>query len=366
MKTIRSLVIKEWTRFFIGAFFLLLLLLTVAELVSGFLRQNVTPFEVIINHFFKVPEKLKLIMPVSCLAASLFSINKLKNRNELTAIFASGYSKKKYFYDILTGGLVVSVCLFFISSFIDPYTRSKSDKFIKNGQAKFKNLGAKGLMASTIGSGRMWFKNEKYFFSFKRFDEKTSTLHDITIYYFFENKISKIIKAKKAIFKNNQWHGKDVDESLFLDKIVYPRLEEFPENSIPIFEAPKDFKKIESDITTLDFIKLYNYIKTLEDGGININEYLVIFYEKFSSSLVCIIFTLIASIGAFKPNRRGNTFGRNILFIFAFVIFYWLINSYFLELGKASKLSPFLSTFGVPICFSLYLAYTFYSNRKLT
>ncbi|CAN0327204.1 unnamed protein product, partial [Chrysoparadoxa australica] len=132
-----------------------------------------------------------------------------------------------------------------------------------------------------------------------------------------------------------------------------------------ISEQPGDFKEIESDITTLNTPDLYRYIKTLQDGGINVNEYLVMFYEKFSPSVVCIIFSLIAAIGGFTPNRRGSSFGKNIFFVFVFVILYWLINSYFLELGKSSKIDPFLATFGVPFIFALFLAQQFFRHRKL-
>ena len=172
MPTLRSLIIKEWFKFFLGAFLGLLLLITVAELITGFLRQNVTPLEVILNHLLEIPDKFKLIMPVSCLMASLFSINKLRNRNELTAIFAAGYSRKKFFNDIASAAIFVAAFQFSVSGFIEPYAISKKDFLIEDGQSKFKNLRSKGLMASTIGSGKMWFKSNDYFFSFSTFDDK--------------------------------------------------------------------------------------------------------------------------------------------------------------------------------------------------
>lgn len=344
---------------------MLLLLISVAELISGFLRQNVTPLEVIFNHILEIPEKLKLILPVSCLAASLFSINKLKNRNELTAIFASGYSRKKFVFDVVSGSTVVGLCLLLISSYIDPFSRSQMDFLIKDGQQKFKNLNAKGLMASTIGSGKMWFKSGSYFFSFSRFDKALNTISDVTIYHYSDSKLKKKIHANTVTFENGTWNGKNVETLDFLDGVTFPHYGEADLAEIEINEKPEDFKEIESDITTLNTVDLYRYIKTLQDGGINVNEYLVMFYEKFSPSLVCIIFSLIAAIGGFKPNRRGSSFGKNIFFVFVFVILYWLINSYFLELGKSSKLDPMLASFGVPFLFSLFLVHQFIRHRKL-
>jgi len=363
--TIKGLILKEWFKFFLGAFLVLILLISVAELISGFLRSNVTPIEVIFNHILELPEKLKLILPVSCLAASLFSINKLKNRNELTAIFAAGYSRKKFVLDILTAALVIGFLQLIISSYIDPFSRSKMDHLIKDGEAKFKNLKSKGLMASTIGSGKMWFKSSEYFFSFSKFDVTTDTLSDATIYYYRNSKLHKKIIAEFLIFVNNGWSGQNVQVLEFLDGQNFPHLRESGSLQIDIVETPSDFKEIESDITTLNTYELFKYINTLQEGGINVNEYLVMFYDKFSPSLVCIIFSLLAAIGGFKPNRRGSSFGKNIFFVFIFVIIYWLVNSYFIELGKSSKIDPAVACFAVPLIFSLFLIFQFVRNRKL-
>ena len=164
---------------------------------------------------------------------------------------------------------------------------------------------------------------------------------------------------------NNIWVAKKSSMTTLLDGAGYPTFKEEENITIPIFEDPSDFSEIEADITTLNFFELYHYITRLKAGGINVDEYSVMLYEKLSTCFVCIIFALVASIGVFSPNRRGNSFAKSIGGVFAFVILYWLINSYFIELGKSSKISPFLSCFGVPLLFSIYLLYNFYKNRSL-
>lgn len=366
MVNLRGLILKEWFRFFFGAFIILILLISVAELISGFMRSNVTPLEVILNHLIEITEKFKLIVPVSCLSASLFSINKLKNRNELTAIFAAGYSRKKFMIDIAIGAMIVSVSQFTISSFIEPYTKSKKDFLIEDGDEKFKNLKSQGLMAATIGSGRMWFKNEKYFFSFSTFNKEKNQLNDVSIYSFNEDsQLIHTLKAKEIFFKDSKWIGKKVEEYTELSQKKFPLKTIEEEKEIILSEHPDDFKEIEADITTLNIFQLYKYISKLQLGGINVNEYLVMFLEKISISIVCLIFSLVAAIGAFSPNRRGSSFGKSILGVFVFVVLYWLINSYFIELGKSSKIDPYLSCFGVPFVFGLFLIFQFIRNRKL-
>ncbi len=367
MSNIRKLIIKNWTIFFVGSFFSLFLLLTVANFISGFLRMNVTATEVILNHFLEIPSYLKLITPVSCLAASLFCINKLKNTNELTAIFASGYGRAKFLSDIAVCALTVATLQFFMSSFIQPYAKSKKEILISDSEAKFRNLKSKGLIASTISSGKMWFKSDNYILSFSTYDKQENKLHDASLYYYTnENKVKSVEFAKSVKYIGDAWIAESLVTYKDLDKESFSYETSKEATQFQIRQTPQDFNQIEADITTLNIILLWRYISKLKRNGININEYLVMFLENFSSSVICIIFAFFASIGIFHPNRRNSSFGKSILIVLLFVILYWLINSYFLELGKSSKIHPLLSTFGVPAFFTLYILYYFSKHRKLT
>jgi lipopolysaccharide export system permease protein len=367
MSILKKHIITEWLRFFVSSTFVLFLLITITNLISGFLRGNVTPIEVIINHLLELPGSFNRIFPISCLIASLFSINKLKNRNELTAIFAAGYSRKKFIIAIVQISFCVSIVQFITASYLYPLAKQNKDVLIENSGHKFRNLKRKGLIASTLSSGRAWYKSKNYYFSFRAFSKTENSLYDISLYYFDNNyHLKERIKAKNAIYsKDNAWILNNGIRYSFLNNEKFPTATKF--TSIPLYlnETPEDFLQIEADITTLSVFDLYLYINKLKGTGINTNEYEVIFLDKFSSSLICIIFALIALIGIFNPNRRNSSFGKNLIFVFLFTIFYWLIYSYFLELGKSSKLNPFLSCFSVPILFSFYLVFYFNKNKKL-
>lgn len=368
MSLIRTLITKEWLKFFGGSITVLFLLLTVANLISGFLRMNVTPMEVIINHILELPSYSKLIIPVSCLIASLFSINKLKSRNELTAIFASGYSRKKFFYDLLLVSFQIAVIQLVISFYVEPFAKAHKNILISNGESKFRNLKGKGLRSSTIGSGKIWYKSDDYFFSFSTYDKAKDIIKDVTLYKFNKDShLTEIFSAKEASFieKDNLWMIQDANHAQKLAGKSFPQKKSNKPIILPINERPSDFKEIEADITTLNGLKLLEYIRKLNKSGINTNEYTVLFLDKISSALICVIFTLVAAISAFNPNRRSSSFGKSIGFVFIFTLLYWLINSYFIELGVNSKIHPYVSCFTVPLIFLLFLAYHFNKNKTL-
>lgn len=369
MFIIKKLIIKEWYRFFIASAFVLFLLLTTGNLISGFLRGNVTPIEVLSNYILELPGFLTKIFPISCLIASLFSINKLLNRNELTAIFAGGYKRKRLVFDLIHASLGVAILQFMVGAYLQPYLKSKRNIIIGDSAFKFRNLKKKGLSSSSIGAGKLWYKSKNYYFSFANYEKNKKTLNKINLYSFNKNyKLEKQISANKALHKNGTfWTFKDAKVlELLSSKTGFPKITLHQELDYNLHETPQDLEKIESDITTLSIRNLYSYIQTLKESGINTFEYEIIFLDKFSSSLICIILTILGAISIFNPNRRGTSFGKNIFVIFVFTIIYWLVYSYCLELGRSSKLNPYIACFIVPALFSLFLGYFFIKNRKLT
>lgn len=367
MNIISKLVSKEWLRFFYSSLLVFVLLLSVGNLVSGFLRENISHTEVLLNYLIEFPTFLTQVIPVACLVASLFSINKLKNRNELTAIFASGYSRRAYLSDLIQVSVYIALFQFILSAYITPLIKSKRHTILEGSISKFRNLKSQGLSSSTIGSGKIWYKSGKYYFSFSHFNSKSETLHNVSIYDFdADYKVKKIssINTLKYNAETKQWLPTGHVE---YDNLNRPSFPSVTNKSAPIIinEDISDFKQIEADITTLSFMKLYNYISQLNETGISVGEYLVIFYKHISDSIICIIFALLAAIPIFNPNRRSSSFGKSASFVFVFTILYWLVQSYFIELGKNIKIDPFVACFTVPIFFLIFILSVFYKNRKL-
>jgi len=298
--------------------------------------------------------------------ASLFSINKLKTRSELTAIFASGYSRKKYIIDLIYASLIVTFIQFFMTSYVSPFFKFHKETFISGSSHKFKNLRSQGLKSSTIGSGKMWYKSEGYFISFTNYNQRKKELYNVNIYRTtVDSYLEEIEFIDKVYWENDLWVGNKVVKLDGLNEKSFPESISNSKMLVSITESPEDLRQIEADVTTLNIVKLWQYIKQLKHSGININEYMVLFYDKFSNSIICIIFAILASVSIFNPNRRSSSFGKNIAAVFFFTILYWLVYSYLIELGNNSKISPMVSTFSVPLSFTLILIIIFSKNRKL-
>lgn len=367
MSIIRKLIFVEWFKVFFVAVIILATLVSVADLISGFLRGSVTPTQVIINHLIEYPTYLTQIFPVACLVASLFSINKLKNRNELTAIFASGFGRIKFFWTIFQASCIVAIVQFFLSAYFQPLIKTYRYDLLGDAQERFSNLESRGLKASTIGSGKIWYKSGNYFVSFAQFEKSKNQLNDVTLFFIEDAKISKKVVAPYIIYNDQgEWI---LGENSFiydqLNKLNYPDMVAAAGQRVALQESPFDFAQLESDITTLNIIALWGYISQLKRSGLSVGEYMVMFLNHFASTLICIIFALLASVAVFRPNRRGSSFGKGLAFVFIFTLVYWLVSSYFTEMGTNGDLNPWIASFFVPSIFLFFMLLFFIYHRKL-
>ncbi len=367
MFTIRKLILKEWLTFFLGAVFILAMVLSLGHILTGLLKATNELKSIMIDLVLEMPSFLIKIFPVSCLVASLFSINKLKSRNELTAIFASGFSRRQFVLTIGTIGAFIGVVLFFINGYLVPYTKHQQSMMSDSHPAIANKAKTSTVSINALKSGKIWFKGQDYFFSYSSFDGTTNTIYDLSLYYYNTDfKFSEQIVAASAVFaEGNSWKLSKGIHVTNLENKTFPSPSFFREKTLQLRETISDFKKINADISTLNIWRLYDYIAVLRTNGINDSEYYVTFLDKFSSGFTCLVLAILASVALFNPNRRNSSFGTNIAFVLSFTFIYWFVYSYFMTLGQTSKVPAIVATFGVPFIFVVYLAFYFIYHRKL-
>ena len=367
MFTIRKLILKEWLTFFLGAVFILLMVLSLGHILTGLLKATNELKSILLDLVLELPTFLIKIFPVSCLVASLFSINKLKSRNELTAIFASGFSRRQFVLCIGMIGAFVGLILFFINGYLVPYTKHQQSMLTDTHPAIANKAKTSTVSINALKSGKIWFKGQDYFFSYSSFDGVSNTIFDLNLYYYDTNfKLSEQVTANSAKFvEGNSWLLHKGLQVTNLENKTFPEPSYFQNKVFLLKETISDFKKINADISTLNIWRLYDYILVLRTNGINDSEYFVTFLDKFSSAFTCLILAILASVALFNPNRRNSSFGSNIAFVLTFTFIYWFIYSYFMTLGQTSKIPAIAATFGVPSVFVVYLVFYFIYHRKL-
>jgi lipopolysaccharide export system permease protein len=368
MTILTRFVAKEWFKSFLTAAISLFIIMSVADLITGFLRSNVTAIEILYNYVFNIPEFFSRTVPVACLMGTLFSINKLKSHSELIAILAAGYSAQKIIGLITFCSLLITLFQFLILAEINPKSKNWRHQYMPESmKSKFSASKEKGLKTSSLATGLIWYKSSDYFVSFSAYNKKTSEIINPTVFYFDQTYKGKhIIKAPLMHYiGENQWkffNGIEITE--LMDK-TYPKFFNFDSKVVSLHEKASDFDQIESDIETLNFKELNSFVNHIKESGINIKDYEVMLYEMLSMSLICLVFALFPTDSIFNPNRRNSSFGKNVIFTLVFTIGYYVIYSGSVTLGTKGLIPVWSAVFLVPFLSIFYCLFVILKNRKL-
>lgn len=363
MSLIARIIAQEWFKALIGAIIVLFLLVSVGDIVNGFLR-NLSADRVIVEYLLKLPDLTSKMLPISALLASLFAINKMKTHSELMAVLAGGFSAKFIYRLILLCSFSVALLQFLNLGFIIP----TANKIKRAEFEKSRKNESKYLARSKIGKGGLiWYKTDNYFTSFKAYDRKNNELKDVTVYNINKDgELESIYHGNSATYlEKKQWRLNQITLVKNLDVKAFPESATDKEYVIKLDEEPTDFGQFESDITTLNFFDLKRFINRLQSTDINTTEYEIMYYEKISLVFICIIFSLFPLSGIFNPNRRAAGFGKNVLITLLFSIFFWGIHTSTISMGNNEKLPVLIATLAIPTIFSILILGTFIKNRQL-
>ena len=363
MFLLSKIIAKSWFKSLIACLVILFLLITVGDIINGYLRGWETK-RVFFEYSLKLPFLMGKLLPICALLSTLFSVNGLKTHSELIAILAAGFSAKKIYRLILVFSFSIAFLQFINVGYLQPY----SNKIKNSDKEQSSSDDSRYLARSKIGnSGILWHKSKGYFSSFALFDRKSQELKDLSIYYLSEDGlVESIFKSKTAKYdSNNLWLLKDLEIFQNLSDKNFPVVKKEKELLVSLEEKPSDFVQFESDITTLNIFKLATFINRLKSTGINYTEYEIMLLEKISNCIICVIFSLFPLISIFNPNRRSSSFGKSIVLTLSFTIVFWGVYSASISLGSSGKIPPLLATMGIPFIFSLFIGKTYFKNKKL-
>jgi lipopolysaccharide export system permease protein len=107
-------------------FFSLLALCVIFIVVNFMERMDIfmdskIPIKIIANYYLVyLPEILKILTPVAVLISCLFTIGRLSNNNEITAMKTGGLGLNRLLFPILIAGFIFSVGQYFFNGWIVP------------------------------------------------------------------------------------------------------------------------------------------------------------------------------------------------------------------------------------------------------
>ena len=296
--------------------------------------------------------------PLAVMVATLVCFGLLAKHHELTAFRACGVSLYRLAAPVLLTAIVVSVALFALDHYTLPETNRRQDAIrdeIKDRPAR-----------TFLNADRQWtFGQDERIFYHRYFDWAKREMAPIFIYDFrlepFD--LSRHIYAERArwdeskrawIFENG-W----VRE---LDEGHVTRFEPFEQQTFAdIRETPEYFRKENKPHQQMNWRELAAYIQELNQAGFETSELIVQWHKKFSFPTFAFAMALLALPFAMVTGNRGAL--APVAFSLVVAISYYALSALFLQLGRASQLTPMMAAWAPGLIFGLTGGYLFLRVR---
>ena len=315
------------------------------ENVDKFINAGLPVSRILLFFQLKLPLIAAQITPVGILLAVLITFGLMNKNNEIIALKSGGMSVYHFLRPILFLGLLITVCLFFLSEIMVPITISKANEIWRREVKKY---------TITSTHKNIWFKGRHSISHISYFNPKDQTISGITLNYFDEEfRLTRRFDAAKGQFKQGQWVFYDTMEQVLDKKTGSYDVELQSEKVEDIDFLPEDLKRIAKKSEEMSFQELYRYVQDIESEGYDATPYRVDFHGKFALPAACLILCII---GTGISLRKNTNQGLSVPIIYGItvVFLYWISQSFCLSLGYGGLLSPVIAAWTANFIFACF------------
>lgn len=353
MKILDRYIIKKFLGTFIFSIVLIIglaIIIDLSEKIDTFIEKQIPLKEIIFDHYLNfIPYYTNLFLFLFVFISVVFFTSKMAMNSEIISIIGNGISFNRLLYPYFISALVLALISYGLSNFIiPPANRVRLD---------FENTYINGTYYNSDRNIHRQISPGVYIYM-ENFNTITNSGNKFSIEQFNGNEMVSKLYSKKInwdtakkkwsitnyyirdIFKNEQRirTGKKIDTVLNI--------------------TPDDFKRRDTEKSTMGFNELNNYINEIElRGETNINNYLLEKHQRTAFPFSTFILTLIGVSLASRKSKGGTGVKMGLGFLISFVyIFFMQIAAQFSIKGG---LSPFIAAWIPNFVFSIIAVFLY-------
>jgi len=306
--------------------------------------------------WFRVPEFISFILPVTALTTALLALGILTKFNEVTAMKACGISVYRLIFPVLFMALIVSLFSFALQERILPRANNKAEEIWNSINDR--------PPRSYSYINRHWVlgreKNRIYHYDF--FDPGPSVFSRLSIFDIDLSSwaLSGRTYAAKAYLRGDRLRLVEGWERTFSGGLP-AGFEVQPEREMAGVETKDYFLKDWKEPVQMTYSELRKYTAEIEEMGFEASRFKVDLNTKISFPFICLIMTLLGIPFAFSMGTRGTLVGIGLSIVIAMV--FWGAIGVFRSLGYVNFLGPFLAAWAPNLVFGLIGAYLLFRLR---
>lgn len=320
----------------LAAGIVLFTLVDLFEHLSSFMDNDATISMVARFYLYKLGWIVDTVLPIAMLMATLFTIGSLARYNELTALFAAGFSLLRVARPLLLVSLAAAgFSLAWREYVLPPANAARERVWEVEVHKRPDTVRPTTDIALTGADGRFWHV--------RRFDAASRTLEGVRIVRTEGPQVVERIDAAQAVWRDDRWTLLDGTRRLFRDgeETVLP----FADLSPPgLGVTPEAFARDVVDPQEMNLRQLADHVRRIRESGGDATEAAVDIHFLVGFPLINVIVVFMGIVLASGPRKTtiASGFGLTVLVSFG----YYLLVSLGRELGHSGALPPVAAGWG--------------------
>ena len=347
LKIVDRYLLKQFvlTSFFaLFAFICIFIIIDLIENLGGFIDRGATFKKVLIFYWYFIPEIISLMVPVALLLSSLFTVGKLTNLYEITAMKVGTISTIRILTPFLVYALLVTGVMVYFNGWILPYANKKKIEFEATQLGKYQGGGQNSNIIRQDSKNRM--------ISIGWYDGVTRRGFNISIYDYSGTTLVQRWDAKMISWNDtlNRWV---LDDGIHRTFGKIEKTNAFKtENKIDFKFKPRDLLNDVKNLNLMNFTQLSDYIDAQRLAGFTeLDRYEVTYYAKISFPFACLVVVLFGVPLSTRKKRGGLAVEFGVALMITFI--YLAVQKISETMGYSGSWDPLFAAWFANVVFLL-------------
>jgi lipopolysaccharide export system permease protein len=318
--------------------------------VAAFLGADASIGVVARYFFYKAPLSISRVIGFATLFSTLFCLGMLARGHEITAMRSSGISVQRIALPLFLLALLICAGSFFWNETVVPVFSHRAQTIyiteVRNQQQQ-----------SLFGTSDIWIRGENSFINIDKFDTKTNTLENVTVFRLNRDfSLRGLIEIPRIHWNGKSWQGEAITEWNFSPD---GKVSKQSESQLPrLSETPDDLRLLARDPEEFTFFDLQKQIEDMRSKGLDATAYEVDLQTKLAIPVISPLMVLLAVPFALRRRLGAGmalSFGVAMLIGFG----YWVLAAFCISLGHSAALPPLIAGWLPNAIFALIGLYFF-------
>lgn len=305
-------------------------------------------------YVYKLPEIVRLTLPVDVLLATLFTLGVLARNNEIVALLSSGVSLLRIAAPILVlAALAVGVSAL-LAERVVPQTNARMLRIRRV------EIDKRPPVDSPIRHDFSYRGEGGFLYYVRVLNLETHRMTGVTVHQYQDGKVRARLDAQSAEWRDGGWEFRNGYYRTFplavpsADSSTAPPEEAAPFRTMRLDElrdTPEDLARIEPEPEAMNHAQLRAYVQRVQASGGPVNDALVDMHSKVSYPITSFVLAVLG-VGLAASKRKSSLaagFGLTLVIAFA----YLAISEIGAALGKNETLPPLLAAWIGQILFGV-------------